>query len=304
MIDLSTDAVAATIDMGPDVRNVAVNASGELLVTAWRGSSEGAAVHLVDVGEPPRARLVGTTMLEAQRGLDSDTDNHGVPSFFSQVVFSPDGAHALIAALKANVVAGLSRTGAPLTSQTSARGILVEIALGGVGEPPFEVALSLRRPRCGERGRVFSRRIAHVHGLRGSESIVAVDPFSYDMVGSIGEAGTTPEGLAISPDGRFLFVQALLSRSVRMYDVTAMPAPALLVDVRTAASEPLSPEVLAGRIVFNRARSKPISSRSTISSRERRRSGLRAPVRSATSRRAERPVHRPPARKETRSAPR
>jgi DNA-binding beta-propeller fold protein YncE len=252
--------------VGPDLRNVAVNADGDLLVTAWRGSSEGAAVHLVDVRDPLRPRLVGTTTLAVQTGLDSDTDNDGVPSFLSQVVFSPDGTHALIPALKANVVAGLARTGLPLTSQTTARGILVELALGAVGAPAIEVARFPFDDLDAASAVVFSPEGARTYtALRGSGSIVANDPFSFDMVGSIGDAGITPEGLALSPDGRLLFVQDTLGRTVRVFDVSVMPIPTVVTEVRTAAGEPLAPDVLAGAIVFNRARDPRMSRTSYLS---------------------------------------
>ncbi|GAB4195276.1 MAG: hypothetical protein OHK0013_01310 [Sandaracinaceae bacterium] len=266
VIDVGAGTVVTTLPVGPDLRNVAVNAEGDLLVTAWRGSNEGAAVHLVDVRDPRRPALVGTTMLAVQTGLDSDTDNDGVPSFLSQVVFSPDGTHALIPALKANVVAGLSRTGLPLTSQTSARGILVELVLGAVGEPAIEIARFPFDDLDAASAVVFSPEGARTYtALRGSGSVVANDPFSYDMVGSIGEAGITPEGLAISPDGHLLFVQDTLGRSVRVFDVTVMPIPTLVAVVRTAAGEPLAPDVLAGAIVFHRARDPRMSRTSYLS---------------------------------------
>ncbi len=255
VLDVTTPSLVTTLEVGADLRNVAVNADGDLLVTAWRGSSDGASVHLLDVRDATRPSLVGTTVLEVQRGLDSDTDNDGVPSFLSQVVFSPDGAHALIPALKANVVAGLARTGLPLTSQTTSRGILVELALGAVGEPAFEVARFPFDDLDAASAVVYSPEGARTYTtLRGAGAIVANDPFSYDMVGSISEAGITPEGLVLSPDGRFLFVQDFLGRSVRVFDVSVMPIPTLVAEVHTTATEPLSADVLAGKIVFYRSR--------------------------------------------------
>ncbi len=255
VLELSTGAIATTLEVGSDLRNLAANADGDVLVTAWRGSAEGAPVHLLDARDPRAPSLVGTTMLEVQTGLDSDTDNDGVPSFLSQVVFSPDGAHALIPALKANVATGLSRTGLPLTSQTSARGILVELALGAVGEPAFEVARFPFDDLDAASAVVFSPEGGRTYtALRGAEAIVANDPFSYDMVGSISDAGATPEGLALSPDGRLLFVQDFLDRSVRVFDVSVMPIPTLVAEVRTASGEPLAPDVLAGKILFYRSR--------------------------------------------------
>jgi DNA-binding beta-propeller fold protein YncE len=96
VIDVEGSRVLTTLEVGPDVRNVAWNADGDVLVTAWRGTSDGTAVYTLDLRDLAHPTVVGTTWLEVQRGIDSDTDNDGVPSFLSQVVFSPDGAHALI----------------------------------------------------------------------------------------------------------------------------------------------------------------------------------------------------------------
>ncbi|MBX7193174.1 MAG: hypothetical protein K1X94_14060 [Sandaracinaceae bacterium] len=255
VIDVEGSRVLTTLEVGPDVRNVAWNADGDVLVTAWRGTSDGTAVYTLDLRDLAHPTVVGTTWLEVQRGIDSDTDNDGVPSFLSQVVFSPDGAHALIPALKANIVAGLARTGMPLTTQTTARGILVELALGAVGEPAFEVARYPFDDLDAASAVVYSPEGGRTYtAIRGAEAVIANDPFSYDMVGSISDAGTIPEGLALSPDGRFLFVEDFLGRSVRMYDVSVMPIPALLAEVPTAMGEPLDPDVLAGEILFYRAR--------------------------------------------------
>jgi hypothetical protein len=106
-----------------------------------------------------------------------------------------------------------------------------------VGEPAFEVA---RFPfddlDAGERRRLLARRSARTYTtLRGAAAIVANDPFSYDMVGSISEAGITPEGPRAlarrtpSCSSKTSWVGACVSSTCRV-----MPIPTLVTEVRTA----------------------------------------------------------------------
>ena len=267
VVDLATAAVTASVDVGPDPRAIAMNADGDVLVTRWRSAQDGARVALVDARDPAAPALSATAVLAPQTGLDTDTDNNGVPSFLAQVVFAPDGARAIVAALKANVVTGMFRTGARLTFQSTARGILSELALGARGEAPMEVNRFPFDDLDATSAVVFSPEGARIYAsLRGSEAVIAVGTFGYDMVGSVSDVGMTPEGLAVSPDGRMLYVQALLSRSVRAYDVSDLSRePSLLAEVVTLAIEPLAPDVLAGKRIFYRSRDPRMSQTSYLS---------------------------------------
>jgi DNA-binding beta-propeller fold protein YncE len=121
---LATDGAVrelARVAVGADPRALAARDDGLVLVTHWRSSEEAARVTLVDAGDPRRPSVASQALLPRETGRDADTDNDGVLSFVEALALSPDGGRALIGGLKANVVAGLLRTGEPLTSQTSTR---------------------------------------------------------------------------------------------------------------------------------------------------------------------------------------
>lgn len=251
LVTLREGAVADTLEVGPDVRAISVGAQGVVLVTRWRASSAGATIYAVDL----ETRTVREVLLPRQERLDSDTDNSGVPSFLDTVVFTPDGIRALVPSLKANVVTGEFRTGAPLRDETTARAVLSEVvAFESASESPdveqsfrfsfddLDYASALVATHEGERVYV---------AFLGAQRVVALDAFSFDVGGSIADVGHAPRGLALNADDTRLFVWAELSREVRVYDVTDLRRePAALAMISTLDDEPLDPEVLRGKQVF------------------------------------------------------
>jgi cytochrome c peroxidase len=268
-VDLPSGVVRREIDLGPDPRGVAVSGDGAIFVTRWRSDVSSAYVYHVDARDPATASLVGTALLPRQEGLDSDTDNDGVPSFLNQVVFSPDAGRAILPSLKANVVTGLFNTGAELTSQTTARAVMNEIMRDPAS--PATVARDSFRFAFDDldfaSAAVFSPLGERIYvAFQGAERVLAVDAFSFNPTGSIREAGAAPQGLAISPDGTRLYVQAFLDRQVRVYDVSDLstePEPIAVVD--TVAVEPLDPMVLEGKRIFYRSRDPRMSRTSYLS---------------------------------------
>jgi cytochrome c peroxidase len=100
----------------------------------------------------------------------------------------------------------------------------------------------------------------------GAERVEVRDAFTYNVAGSIDGVGHAPEGLAISPDGKTLYVQAFLSRMVRVYDVTNLSSPPKsLADISTVVVEPLSAQVLEGKRIFYQSRDPRMSRTSYLS---------------------------------------
>jgi DNA-binding beta-propeller fold protein YncE len=248
--------VRARIDVGPDPRALAMRDDGLLVITRWRADQDAAAVVLVDAADPNAPTLSDTTRLLREEGRDSDTDNDGVLSFLDGLALSPDGGRVLVGGLKANIVTGLARTGMPLTSQTTARGALAEVMLGERDEPGID---SFRRPLDdldAISALAFSRMGEQVYlAVPGAEVVIVLDAFSLDTVGSIDDVGHAVDGLALDGSGETLFVHAALSREVRAYDVRSLRTePTARWTQSTITSEPFTPEVLAGAILFGRSR--------------------------------------------------
>jgi DNA-binding beta-propeller fold protein YncE len=267
-VDVPSGAIGPSVPLGIDPRGVAMNAEGVLLVTRWRSALDAAHVYHVDASDPAAPVLVADAPLPRQKGLDSDTDNDGVLSFLNQVVFSPDGGRALLPAHKANVVAGLYRTGAMLTTQTTARAVLAEVMVGTSPSSPvadswrhsfddLDVASALAFSELGDRAYV---------AMQGAEVVLEIDPFSFDVTGSIALVGSAPQGLAVDSARARLFAQAFLDRTVRVYDVSDLSRePPLLAEVSTVAVEPLEATVLEGKRIFYRSRDPRMSRTSYLS---------------------------------------
>ncbi|MCB9597315.1 MAG: c-type cytochrome [Sandaracinaceae bacterium] len=249
-------AILDALAVGPEPRGLAMNADGALIATRWRSDEAGARVVSIDARDPRALALGPETVLARQEGLDSDTDNDGVLSFLGQAVPSPDGRRVVLPALKANVVAGAFRTGLPLTSQTTARAALGEVLLGAPGAEArdsfrhsfddLDFASAAVYAPMGDRLFV---------AMQGAQTVVVVDGFDFFTVASIDAVGEAPQGLALSPDGSMLFVQAFLSRTVRVYDVSSFATePPLLAEIPTLAAEPLEAMVLEGKRIFYRSR--------------------------------------------------
>lgn len=236
------------LDVGFDARAIALSDT-RALITRWRSDREGARVVEVDVDS---MRVVDTILLPREEGLDSDTNNSGVPSFLDAIAFTPDGERALVASLKANVVAGTFRSERELTSQTTARAILSELLPtsddGDYVESfrfafdDLDFASAVVATPLGDR--IFV-------AIMGAQRVIALEPFNFDVVGSIANVGIAPRALALHGEDHLL-VYADLSRELRVYDVSDLSAePPLLATIPTVESEPLSPEVLRGKQIFH-----------------------------------------------------
>jgi len=246
--DPDAPELVRTIPIGADVRALTMNDAGVLLATRWRAGPTGSTIYGLDLADPSAPVALPDGLLPVQRDLDSDTDNSGVLSFLDTLVFTPDGIRAIAPALKANNVTGLYRTDTELTSQTTARAALAEVFAeeGAIVESvrhsfdDRDYASALVATEVGD--------VLYL-AFYGAQRIVAVDAFSFDVVGTIANVGIGPRGVAL--DGERLFVWAELERQVRVYDVTDLSAePPLLAAIDTIDDEPLDPEVLRGKQIF------------------------------------------------------
>ncbi len=244
--------VSAIVDVGTDPRAIAIGGDGRVLLSRWRSRNEGASLVEGTLTEDGRFEVRGDVLLPRQEGLDSDTDNSGVPSFLDALSLTPDGERALVGALKANVVTGMFRTGEPLTSQTTARAVLMEVLPttdDGDYEETFRLAFddldfasAVTTTPLGERVYV---------AMMGAQRIIALSGFSFDVIGSVADVGVAPRGLAVDRDGHLL-VFAELSRELRVYDVSDLSVqPPLVATHATVDLEPLDPQVLRGKQIFN-----------------------------------------------------
>lgn len=270
-IEVGGEGITASIATAPDPRGLGMLPDGRLFVSHWRGTQQGTQVSQISV--PSAGELGGTQslLLPPEVGLNSDTNNDGVPSFVNQIVLSPSGTQAWLPSLKANNQTGLFRTGKDLSFDLTARATLnvLEVPVGDHDLPRERAAGSYAFDDLDyasaaafspEGGLVFV-------AIQGSERVIALDAFSLDTAGSIRDVGKAPQGLALSADGRRLFVHGFMSRGVRAYDVSALGQsdPALLAEGSSVEAEALTPDVLLGKQIFYSAADRRMSKSSYLS---------------------------------------
>jgi hypothetical protein len=184
-------------------------------------------------------------------GPDSDTSIRGVPHLFGQLAMSVDAGVVYLPGTLANTARGGWRDGQPLTHETTMHAALfaVDLATG-------EEVLRKQFDDQGEAGSVALSPygdIAYVV-FPGTQTVLAVDAFDGDIVGSVLTAGHDIDGVAVSADGATLYLHAALDRQLRAYDVSDLSrVPPLLWAVPTVDAEPLPAEVLLGKRLFHDA---------------------------------------------------
>jgi PKD domain len=235
----------------PDARGVAVLPDGRLVVTRWRSPDTNAELVVLD---PETGGDIEFVTLAFDLTEPSDTASGGVPSYLDQVLVSPIGDVAALPTLQANSGQGEYLDGNPLTFETTVRGVVSYLELPVGGAPLEDLA---RRRHFDNHG--FLAAGAHSSRgdylflvARGSRAVERVDTFNGGQAGVLLDVGYAPAGVVLSADDRFLFVDAYLSRTLVVYDVTdysMLPQPVAELPIPTA--EPLSAERLRGKQLFN-----------------------------------------------------
>ena len=235
------------LDVGPDVRGVSLLPDGRVAVTRWRSRPAGATVWAID----PQGGAPATWTLQFDPQAASDTEVGGVPSYLGPVVLAPTGDLAVVPGLQINVGQGLFLNGEPLAADLTMRAIVAYL------DPQTGAEWFERRKQFDNRGMadaaLFSRFGDYLYvATRGPRTVERVDVLSGDVAGNTFDAGYAPQGLALSEDDRFLFIDAYMSRELVVHDTRVFddPVPAL-ARLAIASAEPLDPQVLRGKQLFN-----------------------------------------------------
>lgn len=242
-----TPTLAQTWDVGPDARGVSLLPDGRVAVARWRSDRAAASLWALD----PDSGTSESWALQFDPQAASDTEVGGVPSYLGALALAPTGQLAAVPGLQANIGEGMFLAGVPLQSDTTMRAVLAYLDPASGGE------LFERRKQLDNRGMasaaVFSRFGDYVYiATRGPRSIERLDVFSGDVAGNVFDVGLALEGLTLSPDDRLLFVDAYMSRELVVYDTRVFETPGPpLARLQIPAQEPLSPQLLRGKQLFN-----------------------------------------------------
>ncbi len=237
----------------PDARGLAPWPDGRVAVTRWRSPDTQGELALID----PESGALELVPLAYDPTPPSDTEIGGVPSYLEQIVVSPIGDEAAIPSIQANFAHGEYLSGEALTFETTIRAIASFVELEPAGELLVGTENFDRRKQFDNRG--FAQAGVYTsHGdylyvvMPGNRSVERYDVLGGAQAGSLLDVGYAPKGVALSADDRFLYVDASLSRELRIYDVSswALP-PAQVAALAIPSAEPLAPDVLRGKQLFN-----------------------------------------------------
>lgn len=240
--------------------------SQRVFVTRFVSAPDAGEVWVVDVTDG----ALRSIPLHFDETPDSEENGRGVPNYVSAVRISPDGRRAVVPSKKDNIARGLYRDGQELTFESRVRTIVSQIDLDSESELRF-LRVDLN-DRDMAQSAVFSpwgdiffaatqgtNTIEVIDTYRGAP-IASIIAMQFDEIDGIGPRtkNLAPQGLAIDPQGRRLFVHNFLSRSVSVYDVEALvrgvrSSGPLLREVRVVADEKLERRALLGKRMFYNA---------------------------------------------------
>lgn len=282
-LDPASGATLSSLDVGLHVRHLSVMADGSrLLATRFvtpRLPGENTAVVLtsaagVELGAEVLAidaatfTLSGTITLQHSDAANAEDSAKGLPNYLGAAAISPDGLSAWVPSKQDNIKLGTLRNGAALTHDMAMRSIASRINLvTGTedlsGRVDFDNAGIASASAFDPKGNFLFTT------LEGSREIGVADAWLKKEIMRF-ETGRAPQGLALSPDGRKLFVHNFMDRTITVHELgslangseTPPPAPVVLNCVTT---EKLSPNVLLGKQLFHDTRDNRVAFQQYVS---------------------------------------
>lgn len=237
-----TDEGLTTYELGPDPRALSLLHDGRLVSPQWRATEEGAKLYFFEGGE------VEQVLLGKDFGGDSDNTTGGSPNLLESVVPTLDGQSVFIPMLHSNTLRGEYRSGNALNFESTVRAMLATIELDAMSESPSA------RKHFDERGRSSAvacspdGRLYVLHSGSGHVSILNQN--TLENIGSILNVGSGASGLSLSPDGKKLYINSWLNRTIKAYD-TIDPSGSPVWESHISSEEPLSEIILKGKRIFH-----------------------------------------------------
>lgn len=260
----STGATLASFNAGQHARHVSVSADNSrvyvsrFITPALPGENTptpdttGKGGEVLVVSSSTLA-LERTLLLQHSEAQDSPASAHGLPNYLGATALSPDGLSAWVPSKQDNIKRGSLRNGSGLNHDQSLRAIASRINLTTQTE---DYAGRVDFDNSGmPSAALFDPWGIYVFvALESSRAVAVVDAWNQEVITRF-DAGLAPQGLAISPDGRTLFVQNFMARTVSVHDVSSLvqggsTPPVALGVISTVATEKLSATVLRGKQLF------------------------------------------------------
>jgi len=282
-IDPATLAVTGQVELGPEAGALAVSGDGATVYVArFLSAKDFGEIWQVDGNAMTLTRRLDIWRDRGRDGLDAGgSDGPGVPNYIASIALSPQQDWLWYAGIKMDTNRGEffdQNTGLnlPMTHDSTLRSVLGRFDLNHSSGEPREPG----RDQAGAgRGRVdidnsvqpsallFSPRGDYVFtALQGNDALAAFDDFQIRAGGGRTSlwrtaTGSAPQGLAWDAATDSIWVRNFMSRDVTRIDLGEFLANGQFEfspqTFASTASEPLAPEVLAGKRTFYLAGSDP-----------------------------------------------
>ncbi|MGZ8899997.1 MAG: putative Ig domain-containing protein, partial [Limisphaerales bacterium] len=267
-LDASTGATLGSVEVGLNVRHLSVTADGsEILATRFvtprLPAEETANPETIVAGEQYGGEVLrietagfsvtGRIVLQHSEEPDTSNSSRGIPNYLGAAAISPDGQSAWVPSKQDNIKRGLLRNGGTLTHDMSVRSIASHIDLNA-GTEVLSSRVDFDNGGIASAAAFDNTGLFVFTALEGSREIAVVDAWGKQEIMRF-DTGRAPQGVAVSPDGRTLFVHNFMDRTVTVHDVSSLAtgsevAPPAPVSLNCVQTEKLTPEVLLGKQLF------------------------------------------------------
>ena len=232
----SAGVLGAALNVGPNPRHIALTPDGSKLLvsrfitpplpgegtkvvsTTLNSVKVGGEVVVLDAAKFTVAKA--SLVLQHSDKTDSENSGRGFPNYLGAAAISPDGKTAWVPSKQDNILRGTLRDQKPLDFQNTVRAISSRIDLGTLTE---DYAARIDH----DNSSLASAALHHPGGaylfvaLETSRQIAVVDAIGKKLLFNL-NTGFAPQGLAFSADGRKLYVNNFMDRSVGVYDLASL----------------------------------------------------------------------------------
>ncbi len=188
---------------------------------------------------------------------DFENQGRGVPNYLGAAVLSPDGTQAWVPSKQDNIKRGTLRDGNALNFQNTVRAISSRIDLANNTED-LAGRIDHDNSSVGSAAVYDPTGVYLFVALETSREVAVVDVYGKHELLRIA-VGRAPQGLAISPDGKTLFVNNFMDRTVGVFDLQPLLVQGTanvpsLATLNAVATDKLAANVLIGKQFFYDAR--------------------------------------------------
>ncbi len=246
--------IVANLPIGPNPRALAITGDGtKLMATRFISNNKAGIVWEVDLDNFAKSGIKTVRLPIDDFSLDNGNAGRGVPNYVAGIGIHPNSKAAWTVAKKDNILRGKARDGKTLTFDNSVRTAISNLDLN-TGKERLGKRLDI--DNHGQPSAVHYSTTGNYIFLtmQGVNSLVAIDPKKGQEVLEV-EVGKAPQGIAIDPRTKRIFVKNFMSRDVTVFDAKSMMLSGSvgltkLGTIRTVDTELLTAEILKGKQLF------------------------------------------------------